>query len=224
MAALAFASKASGFSESTGDFHLSKMLEGWSREQGARCDSREPLSPRVLRGLRAQWSVLCSGNFEAALFHAAALIAFFGAFRVGELVTRSKADSSGRALQMDDVRLGSSSVQFTLRFSKTDQRGKGALFSLGVCDDMALCPVLAVRQYLALRGSSGGYLFIHRNLTPLTRYQFWVVTRKALDGLGLSGLSVWDSLIPNWCCVHGGCHGLPASGFAADRALAVFLL
>lgn len=78
-------------------------------------------------------------------------------------------------------------LQLALQFSKTDQTGKGALISLGACDDTVLCPVLAVRQYLALHGATGGCLFLHKDLSLLTRYQFWWVTWKALDGLGLSG-------------------------------------
>lgn len=112
LAASALASKASGFSEDTGDFRFLKMLEGWVREAGAQRDVKEPLSPGVLKGLWSQWARFCLDALEAALFHAAAFVAFFGAFWISELVTKSRSDSSCRALQVADVSLGPSSVQF----------------------------------------------------------------------------------------------------------------
>lgn len=86
LATLAFASKAAGFAVQMNDFWLRKMLEGWSREVGIRKDVREPLSPLLLKGLKYQWAALCLHVFEDVLFHAAALVAFFGTFRVNDLV------------------------------------------------------------------------------------------------------------------------------------------
>lgn len=46
----------------------------------------------------------------------------------------------------------------------------------------------AVGQYLAVRGGEPGYFFKHEDHAPLTRYQFWVVTAKALGNIGLNGV------------------------------------
>lgn len=183
LAALAFASKASDF---TDNIHFWNMLEGWSRESGLRKNTREPLSPSLLKGLSAQWAVLGTNAFEATLFHAAALVAFFGALRVSELMACSRTDGSGWALKVTDVQLRPGSVQLVIRHSKTDQKGKGAVISLGSCQDPSLCLVLAVWQYLALRSSSGGSLFVHQDGTPPPyKIQSCSVTRRALGNMGL---------------------------------------
>lgn len=188
LAALAFASKAAGFSDSTDYFHLRKMFKGWSRVLGAPRDTRVPSSPDILKGLTAQWGLLCkSSAFEVALFHAAALVAFLGAFRISKLVAESCHDASWQALHFADVQCGQEGIQLLLRFSKTNQLGRGSLISLSPCLDPDLCPVLVLCSYLALRGQGDGCLFIHEDGTPLTKFQFWSVTRRALDGLGLSG-------------------------------------
>lgn len=148
------------------------MLDGWSREAGCHKDTREPLSPSKLKGLHAQWSLLCSNGFEAALSHAAVLVAFLAAFKISELVAGSRNDSSGCILHLADVQLGPRVVQLILHFLKTDQKSKGAVISLGACNDTALCLVLALCQYLAVRGTDGGNLFIQQDRTPLTKYQF----------------------------------------------------
>lgn len=52
LAAITFASKASGLVEHIGDLWVIKMIEGWAREEGKSEDNRESLSPVVLSGLK----------------------------------------------------------------------------------------------------------------------------------------------------------------------------
>lgn len=76
---LAFASKALGHAEQTGDFKVRKMLKGWARKAGPRRNPRQPITLVILRGLRRTWQTICSLAYEACLFHAAAFLAFFAA-------------------------------------------------------------------------------------------------------------------------------------------------
>ncbi|XP_060089026.1 integrase/recombinase xerD homolog [Heteronotia binoei] len=188
LAALAFISKAQGFVDSTADFRIRKMLEGWSRERGPRVDDRQPISPSVLKGLFGSWPAICSSTFEAALFHAASLVAFFGALRISELVMQSKTDFSMWALQAGDVKIDQGQVVLTIRRSKTDQWRKGSVITLGQCTVHELCPVRAVRCYVRFRGLGDGPLFRHEDGSPLTKYQFWAVTSRALAAIGLKGV------------------------------------
>lgn len=117
-----------------------------------------------------------------------ALLTFFGALLVGELVAGSKRDVSGRALGVKDVSVARGQVKVTLGFSKTDQIGKGRSFVLDSCGDQELCPERALQQYSGVHGEGDGLLFLHSNGSPLTKYQFWTVTSKALEALGLWGM------------------------------------
>lgn len=112
---------------------------------------------------------------------------FGGTLRISELVAGSHRDSFNQPLQLADVHLGLPVVQLLLCFSKTDQLGRGTLISLAACADLTLCPVTPLCHLLAVRGQEAGYLFIHWDGTPLTKFQFWSVTRRALDRIGLSG-------------------------------------
>ncbi|XP_054850615.1 uncharacterized protein LOC129340074 [Eublepharis macularius] len=188
LAALAFASKARGLPDSTGDFRIRKMLEGWSRESGVVRDLRQPISPAILRGLGSRWGEICSSGYECQLFHATSLTAFFGALRVSELVVQSQRDSSGRALSACDIQFMGGKVLIRIRKSKTDQKQAGSVLTLGPCEDKALCPVRALRSYVKVRGEDEGVLFRHNDRSPLTRYQFWAVTDRALRQLGLVGV------------------------------------
>lgn len=146
------------------------MLEGWGQESGPRHDSHQPITPGILRGLKDTWQGLCSLAYEARLFHAAALLAFFGALRISELVAASKGHTSSRALFFHDLKMGRRSVEVNIQQSKTDQIGKGRSLVLGKCSEAELCPVTALLAYVSLRGTGEGYLFRHQDGTPLTKH------------------------------------------------------
>uniref|UniRef100_A0ABM5GIN9 Uncharacterized protein isoform X1 n=1 Tax=Pogona vitticeps TaxID=103695 RepID=A0ABM5GIN9_9SAUR len=188
LAALSFYAKANGFRDSAGDFRIRKMLEGWSREGGQSQDDRAPISPAILGHLCDLWRLLCKDRYEESLFRAAALMAFFGALRISELVALGKRDVSRRALQLDDVTVRDGQVRIRLRSSKTDQHGNGCMVILGRCSIVKICPVRAVGDFGVLRGDDKGYFFQHRDGTPLTKYQFWSLTDMALERLGVSNL------------------------------------
>ncbi|XP_067320652.1 uncharacterized protein [Anolis sagrei] len=188
LSALAYWFKAQGLSDPTDDFRIHKFLTGWSRQRGHPRDERQPMTPAIMKGLKQLWPRLCTSHYEQVLFHAAALTAFFGALRVSELVALSKSDTSHRALLISDIKVLHDSMEINIRASKTDQESKGQVFRLLKCSEEDLCPVMAMTQFTALRGGEKGYLFSHQDGKPLTKYQFWTITAKALDMLGLGHL------------------------------------
>ncbi|XP_053106620.1 uncharacterized protein LOC128325152 isoform X2 [Hemicordylus capensis] len=185
LAALAFQSKARGLADTTGDFRVRRMLEGWSREHPAEADSRKPILPLAIRGAVEHLAGVCRSPYETALFHAAMVVLFFGAFRASELFPRGRFSHSTRVVQFGDTVPGRAALTLRLRFSKTDQRGRGHLVSLHRAEDVLLCPVRALNAYLTLRGAAPGCLFIHEDGRPLTQYQFWAVARRALHVAGV---------------------------------------
>lgn len=102
------------------------------------------------------------------LLHAAALVAFGGRFEWENWWL-----GSGMMLPIspsfDDVHFFPQMVRITLRYSKTDQKGKGVLMLLQSCAESALRPKEAVCHYLAVRGGMSGNFFQHQDGTSLTR-------------------------------------------------------
>lgn len=114
------------------------------------------------------------------MFSTAFGLAFFGAFRVGELVAPSKRSVGG--LSVDDVVLGPDSVCFKVSRSKTDQLGLGSWVHLrAVQGDQ--CPVRLVTEYLRIR-STGSLYLVHQDGFPLTRFQSASVFKKGLAAVG----------------------------------------
>ena len=58
-------------------------------------------------------------------------------------------------------------LRLRVKFSKTDPVGAGHFLYIGVTGTN-LCPVLALRSYLAHRGSLAGPLFVWADRSPLT--------------------------------------------------------
>jgi integrase len=77
------------------------------------------------------------------------LLGYGGAFRRSELV----------GLNVEDVRFGAADMTVTLRHSKTDQEGKGATKRIPTLDDVTLCPVRALKDWLDAAQIQSGAVF-----------------------------------------------------------------
>ena len=126
----------------------------------------------LLAKLIAALKPICDSRYAQYMFKCAYLLAFFGLFRIGELVADSKNSAQKSVLKLSDTILKGSSLQVTLRFSKTDQKGLSHGITFKGQKGNPLCPVQATKEFLAFRGTREGPLFMHYNKTYLSRYQF----------------------------------------------------
>ncbi|KAM3929168.1 integrase/recombinase xerD homolog [Leptodactylus fuscus] len=188
LAGLAFGFKSRGWQDFTKGFLVKQALKGWHRVDSAK-DNRKPVSFALLKDVGRVLNIVCHSEVEVSLFKAAFSLAFFGAFRLGELVSGSKLVPGG--LRFEDVDLFADRVDIVLRKSKTDQLGKGRVVRLYAVEGCVMCPVLCVRQFLRDRHTSFGPLFIHKDGSFLSRFQFLAVFKKCLCVLGkdVSGFS-----------------------------------
>lgn len=112
--------------------------------------SRRPVSHGLLCKIVHELPFVCSNQFEVTLFTACFSKAFFGALRIGELVSPSKSVVKG--LLGSDVVLANDSIRVRIRRSKTDVFGRGEWIPLSKVDSVA-CPVGAVAAYVQAKGS-----------------------------------------------------------------------
>lgn len=185
MTALAFWFKLHGWEDLTKSFVIRQAMKGLKRGH-VRQDSRRPVSLDMLQGLVHGLEEICFSDYDTTLFRAVFVLAFFGAFRVGELVSSSKSFPGG--LQRTKVEMGVGRVDIWLHRSKTDQAGKGRRVVLFAINDMTICPVVNTKLFLQVRCNVEGPFFVHRDGTPLTRFQFVRVFRLGLEGMGKAPL------------------------------------
>lgn len=181
---LAFLFKLQGGTDFTKDFLVRQAIKGYRRSRKSQ-DTRRPLTFNNLRVVSDQLGTVCASAYEVLLFRAAFSLAFFGAFRIGELVTPSRKVSGGMGVQ--DVKVTGFSLEVWLRRSKTDQVGKGVKVQLYRMPDSPVCPVSAIREFLGQRPLREGSLLIHNDGSPLTKFQFVAVFKKCLKAGGLDG-------------------------------------
>ncbi|KAM4017655.1 uncharacterized protein ACNLHF_023442 [Anomaloglossus baeobatrachus] len=181
VSAVAFWLKMRGERDVSQDFRVRQALRGFRRGVRER-DKRRPVSFGLLRRMVGGLSGICESVYETVLFTTAFGLAFYGAFRIGELVSPSRVTGGG--LMFEDVQVSSSQVECRIRRSKMDQLGRGRLVVLYAVPGEELCPVRLVERFMAVRGGLPGPLLRHLNGSFLSRFQFVAVLRLSLCNAG----------------------------------------
>ena len=146
--------------------------------------ARLPITPLLLRHLRPPST---DPSYDERLLWATAAVCFFGFFRAGEITVPSASAFDARInLSWGDVsiREDGRALRVFLKRSKTDQYGRGTEVFIGSTGD-ELCPVHAVRSYVARRGDSPGAFFCSAEGVPLSKSRFVELVRSALTRAGV---------------------------------------
>ena len=154
--------------------------------QGTTHRVRLPVTPHIMFKVRESLSL--SSNPDRRVIWAVITTAFFGFFRLGELLPES---ATGFNIATDlawgdvavDNRQAPKMVQIHLKKSKTHQFGRGVDVVVGTTGS-PLCPVAAVVDYISERGSQPGPFFLNPDKTALTKSQFVSRFRSTLQLLG----------------------------------------
>ena len=125
--------------------HVKTALKGASRDTGAP-DARLPITPVMLKKLIATLPMICSSPYEMIMFKCVFVLAFFGLFRISELVCQNKKDLSSKVLQISDIAFKEEKMKVTIRFSKTDQKGKSTPMLFKSKKGEILCPVQSMKN------------------------------------------------------------------------------
>ena len=148
---------------------------------------RLPITAHILGQIRT--AVIASANPEKLAIWAIASTAFFGFFRLGELLPNSMSSYNPiTSLSWGDVSVDSHSnprmIQFHLKVSKCDQYGSGTDVVIGRTGT-SLCPVVALTQYLEVRGDQPGAFFLDTAQKLITKPRFVSQIREILSTIGL---------------------------------------
>ena len=154
--------------------------------KGSQARIRLPITSNLLRQIK---QALDRSSHPAKLvFWAVASTAFFGFFRLGELLLDSaQVFNESTCLSWGDVavdnRSAPSMIQIHLKKSKCDQYGSGADVVVGITGD-ELCPVSAICQYLMLRGDKKGSFFLDPDGKAVRKPWFVEQLRSILGSTG----------------------------------------
>jgi len=181
---LSFFHKINGWYSIADVFVVRKLLQGCRRLRPV-VDKRAPITVSMLRQICTIMPTITYTYYETVLFKALFTVAFFGLFRVGELVDTT----SGNAPIMVDstqINLAKTHVSLVLKVTKNNQYGHPMCIKLPCESEKLICPVNNLGIFLAMRPRSNGNLFIHENMQSVTRCQFSSVLNKVLSQLGFN--------------------------------------
>ena len=148
---------------------------------------RLPVTPPLLRQLRQYLDA--TAHKERVAMWAICCMAFFGCFRLGELLLESP-NSFDQQYQLTwgDVAVDSQTdprmLRIHLKQLKTNQFHRGADIVVGRTGT-DLWPVAAVLSYIASRGPEQGTYFLDSQAHPIAKTYFIRELRKVISALGL---------------------------------------
>ena len=147
---------------------------------------RLPVTPNLLLAIL---QFLDFKKYEDSMFWAATLVAFFGFLRVSEFTVGGSFDPTIH-LALRDIRFDApvdpEAISIWLKASKTDPFREGCSVEVGATNDQ-LCPVVALMQYMWMRGGAEGPMFVHKGGRPLSRGWFQGRLQNLLSRAGVSG-------------------------------------
>ena len=114
---------------------------------------------------------------------AAITTAFFGFMRVSEYTSshKTKYDPTSTLLY-EDLSIANDMATIHIKASKTDPFREGVSIRLAANNSL-LCPITALRQYLAVHPSRTGPLFTYHSNKYLTRKDMNLLLRDTTDGM-----------------------------------------
>lgn len=179
---LSFISKMVDHPDPLQDPAICHVISRLKRRTALSKDKYSPVTIEVLRSLLGTLESVCSSPYECILFRALFTVAFWGALHTEEIVANQRNVVQPKLLYLSDLQLTGWSANLCLHTSQIGQ--ERSLVQLGLSREMWICPVEALRVYVAARPQGEGPLFVHLDSRPVTKREFLTVFRRAL---GLAG-------------------------------------
>nr|XP_022334289.1 uncharacterized protein LOC111131174 isoform X2 [Crassostrea virginica] len=149
LSAISFHCKLQSVPDPTPEFLVTKLLQGMKRLKH-KADTRLPITKTILHSIIQILPIICTNAFEATLFSAAFSLAFHGFLRVGELTVNTRKGHHQNTIQIHNLSINqdTQSLLLSIRFSKTDQFGKGTVLQIDRQGGVA-CPYQLVKNMSA---------------------------------------------------------------------------
>ena len=137
-----------GWVDPVDSFLVKKLLKGLARST-PQSDTRCPVTFQRLTQLIPVLSKVCKNTYETLLFGAAFTVAFFGFFRLSELIGQGSSLIGGRpGILIDEVQITPEKVIILIVGSKTDQTNNGQKVSLSrVVKTPTVCPAQNLSKF-----------------------------------------------------------------------------
>ena len=165
---------------------LQRLLRGIKCVQGSPPSSCLPITIDLLQIIQRSLDLKCHDH---VMLWAACCLGFFGFLREGEFTTNSPFDPSIHLAVSDvqaDALVDPTCFRVHIKSSKTDSFRVGCVIYVGRGNSV-ICPVVALGNFLVLRGPYPGPLFCFADGRPLTRQRLSSMVQSILHSAGYNG-------------------------------------
>ena len=177
LSAIAFVHKLAGHPNPTDAFLITKTMQGIKSHQAHKAsDPLQPISRQILHQLIDALAFAVYDPYSRAMWKAIFLLAYHACLRAGVVVYSG---NDKNILHLYQVNIYDTTATITFSSYK-HSRGNTPTLTIQAEPQGTYCPLQALRHYLAHRGTTPGYLFIHANSSPASRLQFSKVLKSAL--------------------------------------------
>jgi site-specific recombinase XerD len=179
--AIGYVHKLHGLPDPTDNFLVRKAIVG-AKKEGNMPDIRLPITFPLLEKLVDALAYSAASSFQRVLFTSMYLLAFAAFLRVGEMALSN--NNTENILKWDNLQFNQETGGIRIIF-RHYKHSKGRQKILEIRKLNRKCPVKALKDYLELRGSEPGYLFMWPSHKPVTREEFCKGLKAALNFCGL---------------------------------------
>ena len=152
-------------------------MQGCRKTTAATKDGRLPVTPSILGKILQASQTTISNIYDRCTFQAMCSLAFHALLRVGEMT------ASQNNLQIDCIHIEADFLTLQFKTYKYSE-GSSSMHRVNAHPSKFHCPVRNMSNYLALRGSAPGPLFIASG-HAVNRQQFTKELQNALAFIGL---------------------------------------
>lgn len=177
--ALSFLHKINNLRDPLESPFLQKLLQG-VKKQTQVIDTRLPITKNLLRLICCRCPLVFQNKYDVLMLKALMLVAFHGFFRLGELIFKG----SSHILQLDGVQIMLDGIKLVVPKSKTSVSPQ-YVHIRSIPEMIDMCPVVALRSFLAVRGKEPGPLFAHPNGCPITYHNANVLLLTLFRACGM---------------------------------------
>ena len=175
VSAVSYSHKIIGLTDPADNFYIKKLLLG-IKKRTSTIDSRRPIDLCMLGQLTKATKAVIPNKFSQLCIAAMFMLAFHGFLRIGEICVRSGV-LSGHVIQRSDIEVvpghkggSNTSLRLTIRHAKHQQVNRHVV--LEIMSQSINCPVKLLCNYLHIRGSAMGPLFVFPDKSPMSRSYF----------------------------------------------------
>ena len=207
ISALSHFNKMEGHDDPTQNFVVKRALQGFQKLKSTH-DIRLPITPSILSKLVESLRQCTNSFYQRCLFKAMFLLAFHAFLRVGEITNTGQRVLDISAVKLNEVNKVPHEMSLTLTDFKHHNGKPPVTFHMTANHaNRSLCVVVAMWEYLQVRGSGPGPLFMYQDKTPVSRQSFNQQLKISLNFCNYDNTRYQRPFLQNRCCKLGKIEG-----------------